>query len=198
MRVLTATVLVAALLAAGVPGVTAQDGSQRVEVAEAGVALALPAAWDVDIEMREREDWGLSDRFEDAAPLPFWNVLYASDGGRPWCDLAWYPLHPMTLEEHAIEYELLMTPTLADVARAIEVESLVLPAGAAYRLVVYNEPTDDWTTTYLLADGVSRYLLRCVGDERHAADWLPLAESITWLGTAAGDAAGGVAASPEP
>lgn len=154
---------------------------QRIEVTEAGAALSFPDPWAVDIEMREREDWGLSERYDDAAPLRFWQVLYASDGGRPWCDLTWYPWHPMTLDEHALEYELLMMPTLSDVQRTIEVTPLPLPAGEAVRLVIYNEPTDDWTTTYLLAADTARYLLRCVSDERAPDDWLELAEGFELL-----------------
>jgi hypothetical protein len=98
-----------------VPSVAAQDEIQRVEVAEAGVALALPAAWTVDIEMREREDWGLSDRFEDAAPTAFleraqcqrwWPaaalvVLYTEAGDGDWCLLKVHENNPLTLDEAA-------------------------------------------------------------------------------------------------
>ena len=99
--------------------------------------------------MREREDWGFVESDEDK-PLVFWNVVYASAAGWPWCDLTWYPQHPMSLEEHALLYEELMTPTSADVERPIEMTPVSLPAGEAYRFVIYNEPTDDHTTTYLL------------------------------------------------
>jgi len=164
----------------------------RVEAAEAGVAMSFPGSWNVDVEMREREDFWLSDRFPDAAPVLFWSVLYASDGGWPCCDLAWYPEHPTSLAQHATDYEALMTPTGAiNVERSIEVTPLELVSGEAYRFVIYNEPSDDFTTTYLLADGVAHYLLSCVSDERDTADWLPLVESMELLGvdqTAAPDA----------
>lgn len=162
------------------PGEPAAE-AVRVEVPEAAVALSLPADWAVDIEMRQREDWGLSERYVDAAPLRFWNVLYASPGGRPWCDVTWYPEHPMTLAEHAVEYELLMTPTLSDVERTIEVMPTELPAGEAFRFVIYNGPTDDYGTVYLLEAEAGRYFVQCLSDERAADDWLSIAATLEWL-----------------
>ena len=64
----------------------AAGAPERVEIPEAGVGVSLPADWSVDIEMREREDWGLVVEDEDE-PLAFWNVFYACSGARPWCDL---------------------------------------------------------------------------------------------------------------
>ncbi len=180
-----------ALLAAGlVAGVSlpslAQDEEaatevQRVEVPQAGVALSLPAAWDAYVEMREKEDWGLYDEGFAEEPVIFWNVIYASDGGRPWCDLVWYPFHPLTEAEHAARYEALMTPSSTDVERAIDVEQVSLPAGEAYRFVIYNEPTATHTTAYLLGVDESRYLLQCAGDERSEDDWLSVAGSLEVL-----------------
>ena len=152
-----------------------------MEVPAAGVAVAFPADWAVDVEMREGQDWGLAERYADAAPLRFWSVLYGSPGGRPWCDLTWYPEHPMTLAEHAVEYELLMTPTLSDVERTIEVTPVELPAGEAFRFVIYNEPTGDYGTVYLLESEAGRYFLQCVSDERAADDWRSIASSLEWI-----------------
>lgn len=157
-------------------------GYQHVEVPEAGFSIDLPAGWSVDIEMREREDWGLVEA-DDDDPLVFWKVLYASAGGRPWCDVTWYPLHPMLLEEHALLYEELMTPTQADVERSIDVAPVDLPGGEAYRFVIYNEPTGSWITTYLLEADAGRYFLQCTADERAADDWLDFAESFESLAT---------------
>jgi hypothetical protein len=173
---------VVSLLLAGsrVPAM-AQDGAdpgyQRVEVPEAAVALALPADWAVDIELDEREDFYLSELFPEAAPVTYWNVLYASGSGRPWCDVTWYPAHPMTLEEHALLFEQLMTPS-TNVERTIEVVPAELPAGAAYRFVIYNQPTDDYQTVYLIGSGPSRYALWCVADERVEGDWLAIAQTL--------------------
>ncbi len=160
---------------------TSEPMQVAVEVPEAAIRVSFPVDWNVDIEMREREDWGLSDRYEGAAPLTFWNVLYASADGRPWCDVTWYPEHPMTLAEHAVEFEHLMTPTLSEVERTIDVAPTELPAGEAFRFVIYNEPTDDFGTVYLLESEVGRYFLQCVSDERAADDWLSIASSIEWL-----------------
>ena len=162
----------------------ATDTTQRVEVPEAGVAITFPAAWSVDIEMRQREDWGFVVE-DDDEPLAFWKVVYASDGGRPWCDLTWYPTHPMSVEEHASLQEELMTPTYADVERPIEAAAVTLPAADARRLVIFNEPTDDWTTIHLLDLAEGRYLLQCVDDRRADDDWLGLAESLEDLAATA-------------
>ncbi len=184
-----ASLLVVVSLVAITRPVTAQDETPtaskpietRTEVPEAGVAVSFPADWSVDIEMRQREDWGLSERYDDAAPLTFWKVLYASADGRPWCDVAWYPQHPMTLAVHAAEYEALMTPTSADVERSIEVTPVSLPAGSAFRFVIYNEPTDDYGTSYLLGSDGGRYFLPCMSDQSADDDWLSVAASIEWL-----------------
>jgi hypothetical protein len=168
------------LIVSAIPAMAQEQAEvepQRVEVPEAGMAISFPADWGVDIEMREREDWGLIED-DDEAPLVFWNVVYASAGGRPWCDVTWYPTHPISLEEHALLYEALMTPSHSDVERSIEVVPMTLPAGEAYRFVVYNEPTDDWTTTYLLDTDAGRYLLQCAGDERAEDDWVNFAEGL--------------------
>jgi len=182
MQARIAVALATGLLVMGmIPALAQEDEAtpepQRVEVTEASMAVTFPADWGVDVEMREREDWGLVDD-DDEAPLVFWNVVYASAGGRPWCDVTWYPAHPMPLREHTLLYEALMTPSHSDVERSVEVAPVTLPAGEAYRFVVYNEPTDDWTTTYLLDTDAGRYFLQCVGDEREADDWMSFAESL--------------------
>ena len=163
----------------------------RVAVPEAGVAAAFPVTWAADVEMREREDHGLHDEGYADDPVPFWNVIYASAGGRPWCDLVWYPQHPLVLAAHVQRLEALMTPTIVDVERSIEVEAVSLPAGEAYSFVVYNEPTDDYTKTYLLGVDDARYLLQCAGDERAPDDWLALAESLELLAATEENDAGG-------
>lgn len=184
-RSVVAGLVVGLVMAASMPLAAQQDevASQRLEIPEAGMAIDFPADWSIDVEMLEREDWGLSERFEDAAPLVFWSVLYASLSGWPWCDVSWYPEHPMSLAEHATEYELLMTPTSSEVERPIEVTPVTLPAAEAYRFVIYNEASDDYTTTYLLESDAAHYFLQCVDSERAADDWLVLAESIELLGT---------------
>lgn len=172
--------VVSLLLVSSAPAI-AQDevepGYQRVEVPEAALAVALPADWAVDIELDEREDFYLSERFPEAAPVTFWKVLYASGSGRPWCDVTWYPAHPMPLQEQALLFEQLMTPS-SDVERTIEVEPVELPAGAAYRFVIYNQPTADYQTVYLLDASPSRYALECVADERVEGDWLEIARTL--------------------
>jgi hypothetical protein len=184
MRRAAAAVLTTGLLAGSVIPVLAEDdvtdegtGAQRIEVPEAGLAVSLPAGWNADIEMRENEDWGLYDEGFADEPVPFWNVIYASDGGRPWCDLTWYPSHPLTLDAHAQRYEALMTPS-TEVERSIEVSPVALPAGEAYRFAIYNEPSATHTTVYLLAAGDAHYLLQCVDDEWAEDDWLAYAESL--------------------
>ena len=163
---------------------------QRLEAPEAGVAVALPAAWGAYLEMREKEDWGLFDEGFADEPVPFWLVIYASDGDRSWCDLTWYPRHPLTLDGHAQRYEALMTPSHSDVERPIEVTPVELPVGAAYRFDIYNEPSATYTTVYLLANGDAHYRLQCVGDQPAEDGWLPLAASLELLeeGTAQGEA----------
>ena len=154
---------------------------QRLEVPEAGVAVALPADWGAYIEMREKEDWGLFDEGFADGPVPFWLVIYASDDGRPWCDLTWYPSHPLTLDAHAQRYEALMTPSYSDVERPIELTPVELPAGEAYRFDIYNEPSATYTTVYLMGNGDAHYRLQCVGDEPAEDGWLPLAVSLELL-----------------
>ncbi len=181
---LRVTALAFVLLAVSAPSTAADataeplPGSQSVEVPEAGLALSFPPDWSIDIEMRQREDWGLFDEGFAEEPVVFWNVVYASDAGSPWCEVVWYPAHPLSLADHAARYEALMTPTHSDVERPIEVASLTLPAGEAYRLVIYNAPSDDHTTVYLVDADEARYMLECVGVERAEDDWLALAETL--------------------
>ena len=193
-RVITMILVAGSIAGVSVPASAQDQGSdgegsggevQRVEVPEAGVAVSFPGAWDAYVEMREREDWGLYDEGLVEAPVTFWEVIYASADGRPWCDLVWYPAFPLTMAEHAQRFEALMTPTSTDLVRPIETDPVSLPAGEAHRFVIYNEPTSDYTTTYLLGLGDSRYLLQCVGDVRPDDDWLAVASSLELLETAA-------------
>jgi hypothetical protein len=154
------------------------NGVQRIDVPEAGVALSLPADWTTDIEMRQKEDWGLYDEGLAEEPVPFWKVVYASDGSGTWCDLTWYPSYPLALDAHAERYEALMTPSHSDVERPIEVTSVELSGSGAYRFDIYNEPSAAYTTVYLLASGDARYQLQCVADEPAEDSWLPVAESL--------------------
>lgn len=187
-RATMAALMVGLLAGSGIPALaddsaTDEDaGVQRIDVPDAGLAISFPASWSADIEMREREDWGLYDEGLAEAPVPFWNVVYASDGGRPWCDLTWYPTYPLSLADHATRYEALMEPD-TDVVRTIEVTSVALPAGEAYRFTIFNEPTDDHTTVYLISAGETHYLLQCVADERAGDDWLAVAETLTLTGS---------------
>lgn len=183
-RTVVASVVVGLLIGSATAVVAQDDLSggradlQRIEVRDAGVAVSVPAGWNADIEMRNREDWGLYDEGFADEPVPYWSVIYASDGGRPWCDLTWYPSHPLTLDTHAERYEALMTPSHSDLERPIEVTGVDLPAGEAHRFDTYNEPSDDFTTVYLLAAGDAHYQLRCVSDGRVEDGWLPVAESL--------------------
>ena len=155
-----------------------ETAPQRMEIAEARVSIVLPSAWTGYVEMRERQDFGLYDEGHADAPVPFWNVIYASGDTEAWCDLVWYPEHPLSLDDHAARYAALMTPTHSDVERRIDVAPVTLPAGEAVRFVIYNEPTDDQTTTYLVGVADARYLLQCVDTERAADDWLSVASSL--------------------
>ena len=138
--------------------------------------------------MRQKEDWGLDDAGIADEPVPFWKVIYASDGSGTWCDLTWYPSHPLALDAHAERYEALMTPSHSDVERPIEVTSVELPAGEAYRFDIYNEPSATYTTVYLLASGDAHYQLQCVGVEPAEVGWLSVAESLQLSEGGAGEA----------
>ena len=185
MQRVGAVLAVASLMLGSTTTAVAQDAPsgdgtelQRLDVPDAGVAVSLPAGWNADIEMRQKEDWGLYDEGLADEPVPFWNVIYASDGSGTWCDLTWYPSHPLALDAHAERYVALMTPTHSDVERPIEVTSVELPAGEAYRFDIYNEPSAAYTTVYLLASGDAHYQLQCVGDEPAEDGWLSVAESL--------------------
>ena len=60
----------------------------------------------------------------------------------------------------------------------IEAEPIEVEAGAGYRFVVWNGPTDDYSTVYLLGSGAAHYLVECVSDTRAEDDWLSLAQTI--------------------
>ncbi len=97
------SLLLTGLLVGHVAVVVAQDHAtdggetQRISVPEAGVALSVPADWSADIEMRQREDWGLYDEGLAEDPVPFWELMYASDGGGPGAT-SWYPTFPQTMD----------------------------------------------------------------------------------------------------
>jgi hypothetical protein len=172
--------VITSLLVGSLGGVLmAQDEApleQAVEVPEAGLAMSLPADWGVDIEMRQRQDFGLVDD-PDAPPVVFWNVLYASAGGRPWCDVTWYPEHPLPMPDHAQLVGELMTPDITT-ERTVEMSSVELPTGEAYRFDIHNTPTATYSTIYLLGSGSSRYVLECAADTRDESDWLGVAQSV--------------------
>ena len=190
-RSMTAGLMVG-LLACGAGGaVLAQDEPmgadlayyEQVEVPEAGIALAFPPDWNVDIEMDQRQDFELTDEINEGEPVYFWNVLYASAGGRPWCDLVWWPDHPLSLDAQSLVYELRMLPDPdSGVERIVETTPVDLGTGEAYRFDIYFEPTGDYTIAQLFESGSDRYLLSCVGDTLEEVDELEVTQTIDFLG----------------
>lgn len=185
-------------------GVAAEDATaetepagQLAEIPEAGLVMSFPSEWAVDIEMREREDFWLSELYPEAAPVVFWDVVYASLSGSPWCDITWYPDHPMSLAEYAEAYESLMTPDRTE-TRTIEVTPVEIAPGDAYRFDIYNQPSESYATVYLFQSGSSQYLLQCVGDTRDERDWLQFADAIELTSGVAGDGPEPPPESPQP
>jgi hypothetical protein len=73
---------------------------ERVEVPEAGIAMELPPAWEIDVIMEER---GLAlppDRVDDG-PVSYLQALSAEGGSGDWCSLQVHRDNPLTLREHA-------------------------------------------------------------------------------------------------
>jgi hypothetical protein len=190
--------LIAGLLATGAgAAVLAQDEPmgadlayyEQVEVPEAGITLAFPPDWNVDIEMDQRQDFELTDEINEGEPVYFWNVLYASAGGRPWCDLVWWPDHPLPLDGQSLVYEWRMSPDPdSGVERTVETTPIELGTGEAYRFDIYNEPTGDYTTAHMFESGSDRYLLSCVGDTFEAVDALEVSQTIDFVGDASAPA----------
>lgn len=189
-RSMTAGLMVGLLATGAGAAVQAQDERmgadlayyEQVEVPEAGISLAFPPDWNVDIEMDQRQDFELTDEINEGEPVYFWNVLYASGGGRPWCDLVWWPDHPLSLDAQSLVYEWRTLPDPdSGVERTLETTPVDLGTGEAYRFDVYNEPTGEYTAAQLFESGSDRYLLSCVGDTFEEVDALEVSQTIGFI-----------------
>jgi hypothetical protein len=128
-------------------------GLERVEFAEAGVALALPPDWSVELLLEERED-SLPDAFADVGPITRQALLLAEAPDDEWCELDAHPQNPMPLHDHA-SWELAQwSAVFPDVS--IDLYSAEDQGRERYVVVVRGDDTDQSANLYFFESGGER------------------------------------------
>ena len=158
-------------------GAVAQSGSPtgleagvRLAVPEAGIALTIPAGWNVSVEYRPAEPPpGQSMPVDER-----WAVLAAAEDSDTLngCRLMRYPMDGLTLYEFAegllAREQPTITPVGLDAGEAIRLD---LDLGDAYTAQQYVIRSDD-----------SFYQLACLAQDELAVDrWLAIAETFEFL-----------------
>ncbi len=157
-----------------------ENDLRRVEVPEAGIAVAFPSDWDVEAEMRYVE----SEDGNEA--LDYWDVLSAINEAGTSCTIKHFPhstLSPAGLAEASVTYLTGVGPDV--VAEAVPVR---LALGEAYRVYAQLPDSDPespsrFSSQYLIDsrfhDGLLE--LHCISHERDTRDWMGIAETLEWL-----------------
>ena len=152
------------------------ETGQRVEVAEAGIALTLPADWEVRFE-----DGGGGDGSDAVvtARLPGTDVTcevyrYGTCSGEPFGDCA------AALDEFAARM-VAVYESNEGFEGVIEQASVDEVAEHAVRIDI--EWTDEATfgTSYVLSDGQVHDAILCRGSERPPDRWLSIVETLEFL-----------------
>jgi hypothetical protein len=160
------------------PTPSRQEGSQRVEVPEAGFAITFPASWEVSIDTSDLRGEGgsfavVSGR-DPASDSTCEIYLYGPCTGTPFGDCA------AALDEVAARMVAYFDGDGSS-SRTDASTTMDLPAGYAVR--VDTEWIDEgvFGSLYLLTDGSVHDTLRCRGSERPDDRWLSIAESFEFL-----------------
>ncbi len=183
-RAFTGSLSACLLLASTVGTVVAQDEDlrmgddpayfERVEVADAGIAVAFPADWDVEIEMDYAE-------MEEGEPeTGYWNVLYARGPEDAWCDLTWYlaALGDLSgLADHMAEN----FKASRGEGSTVQVTPVELAVGESYRVDVQDPADSDYLSSFTFDSDGGRYNLNCMASVHDARDWMDIAATLEWL-----------------
>ena len=153
--------------------------SQRVEVPEAGFAVAFPVDWEVSIDTSgltgDGGSFAVVSGREAASDVTCEVYLYGPCTGTPFGDCA------AALDEVAAR----MVAFFADdesSSRTDESTAMELAAGYAVRVDTEWIGERVFGSWYLLTDGKVHDALLCRGSERPEDRWLSIAESFEFLG----------------
>jgi hypothetical protein len=157
---------------------------QRVEAPEAGIAISVPADWNVRVPMASRESEIRTG--PDAEPVYVTTVFMANAGDGRWCDVDVYGAIPVPLDQHVYSYAGYLQ-SVYEVDRTITVTETELPVGDALRIDMADAVRDRVWAMYMFdrvgADGADpdRFLLTCVADPGTEPYWEAVAESVELL-----------------
>ena len=153
-------------------------GGQRVEVPEAGVALTVPASWEVRMPM-------------EPGPGATLQVLGAYEVGSGYCVLTLQQLDDPTLLDDATAFRAFVDTSMwlfradPDMEVSDAMTEVTLGAGPALRVDMVERIADGDLHNSVYAvdtpDGLA--LLDCGGFARPDDDWLSIAETFEFLPT---------------
>ena len=159
-------------------------GLQRVEFADADVAVTLPSDWEV-LPVMEFVDAINPSGDPDAPESDLWRVMQAYPVEDEWCDIYMLGGIPLSLEDHGDVFAEIAA-TSYDPPRDVEVEPVSLPIGDAVRVIETSEE-GVVKTIYLFDVSGNREYLVCNTAEQPDDDWLAVAESLESLSAGPGD-----------
>ena len=152
---------------------------ERVEVAEAGIAVSFPSHWSIKMKM-ERELSDLPPEVPAGGPARLWDVLVATSG---WdftsCFVQWFEDMPISLEEHA---GTIAERIAADPDWTSEVAHIQLAAGDAFQVDHRVSDEGVFVNGYLLESGSDHYYLQCLDMAPFEDDYRFIAETIELVG----------------
>ena len=152
---------------------------ERVELAEAGVAMELPPDWEIEITMEEREltlPAGLAD--EDA--ISYVDAFYAEGAAGDACGLEIHDDPPLTLWEHA---EVLAAAMLENDPEGwhAEVGATVVNGELGRQVDLLSDRTMGVVRAHLWDTGSTRLVFTCGTSLAYNRSWLSMADSVEVL-----------------
>ena len=154
-------------------------GLERREFAEAGVSVALPPDWSVELLLEQKED-SLPDAYADAGPISFVDLLIAESDVGEWCQLRVHPENPMPLHDHA-SWELAQWSAMFPDA-SFELYSTQDGSETRYIVVFSTPDSNEGANLYFFETGGERYQLDCTGVFGPDSPWDAIAASVAPLG----------------
>jgi len=148
---------------------------ERIEVPDAGLAIALPSDWAVQAELDYSEfDLGLDF---GGSEVGYIRIVLAEGENGARCEVRMYSLPEGTLSDLADEVVGVRSLSETAAAQATPVQ---LAVGEAYRVDVQDEG-GGYSSVFLWNTDVATYELHCQSAERQPDDWMDLARTIEWL-----------------
>ncbi len=152
---------------------------ERVELPEVGIAMQLPAGWELEVIAEERE-LALPPDDPDAEPLSFLQVLYTEGPLGDWCSLQTHRESTLDVHEQADLQAAIWTADAPAHMHALNTIDF-LAGGLARHVDLVSETNPGVARAHIIDVGPVRQVLTCGSDIGVSPSWRDMADTIELL-----------------